>query len=232
MSAPVSVYVSAEVSAVADLYGELVGPRIVGPPSDGSRSGSKRRASLSVTACGRPAHWSSFSNWHPDLAGSNDVAVWSAVLSENDFLGTVAREHGYRALEDVNSLADGRPDPDFERAVEAVLAGDTDEHGPAACDEARSGRSAIPLAPSGDPAALHRSQRGRDASSASAAQRCHGHHHPRGTGRRRERRRRHVRRWPDPVASPRDECAPGRRRRGGDARIALVTAGAWESFTP
>ena len=126
MSAPVSVYVSAEVSAVADLYGELVGP------GSWVRPGREQiRLQAARLALGHrlraPGALVELSNWHPDLAGSNDVAVWSAVLSENDFLGTVAREHGYRALEDVNSLADGRPDPDFERAVEAVLAGDTDD---------------------------------------------------------------------------------------------------------
>ena len=128
VSAPVSVYVSAEVSAVADLYGELVGPGSwIRPAREQIRlQGARLALGHRLRA---PGALVELSNWHPDLAGSDDVAVWSAVLSENDFLGTVARQHGYRALEDVNSSADGRPDPDFERAVEAVLAGDTDELG-------------------------------------------------------------------------------------------------------
>src|SRR5437763_2926407 len=114
------VYVAPEVAAVADLYEGLLGTDAV------QRTAVEQlRLQAERLADGhRRRHRGAFvelSNWYPRLAASPAEEIWSAALGDEDYLGTVARGHGYP---DWTSVRPARPAPRFERCVDALLAGD------------------------------------------------------------------------------------------------------------
>lgn len=98
-----SVYVSAPVVAVQELYGDHAGvpDGMARRLADGHRTHHPGAAVV-------------LSNWHPDGGGATS-------LSDNDFRLAVAREHG---CPDWAALRAAVPSPTFEAAVTAVLAGD------------------------------------------------------------------------------------------------------------
>jgi hypothetical protein len=120
---PANVYVSGDVAAVVALYGELVGPaawtRPVGEQlrrlADRLAEGHHDRA---------PGALVELSNWHPELVDAGDHEIWSTSLGEDDYLDTVAREHGFADGEAVDRVAERRPDPELEATIEILLAGD------------------------------------------------------------------------------------------------------------
>src|SRR5437763_8883865 len=114
------VYVAPEVAAVADLYEGLLGTDAV------QRTAVEQlRLQAERLADGhRRRHRGAFvelSNWYPRLAASPAEEIWSAALGDEDYLGTVARGHGYP---DWTSVRPARPAPRFERCGDALLAGD------------------------------------------------------------------------------------------------------------
>jgi hypothetical protein len=123
VTTPADVYISPPVAAVRALYGKLVGE------SSWTRSpAGQLRLQADRLAEGHrrqlPGAAVELSNWHPHLVGHSPAAIWAADLRAEDFLLTLARQHGYDRTEDIPDTAG--PVRDFESAVEAVLDGDVD----------------------------------------------------------------------------------------------------------
>jgi hypothetical protein len=119
----VTVYVAPEVAAVCAVYDGLLGVEAA------QRDGAEHMRLLAerLAEGHRRRHRGALvelSNWHPGLAGRSAEAIWSAVLSDRDYLDTVARGHGYLDWASALAVRPIDPTPEFERGVDAVLAGD------------------------------------------------------------------------------------------------------------
>lgn len=117
-------YVDADVAAVLDLYGGLVGSadldRFATRLADGRR---ERLPGAEVV----------LRNWHPRVAGADALAgTFTQTFTRDDFRLAVAREHGFA---DWASVGHPVPSASFEAAVETVLAGDLDALGQALAAE-------------------------------------------------------------------------------------------------
>lgn len=117
----VQVYVAAEIRAAAGLIGDgyrdLTAPIAARLDALARRLGDAHRAgdeSMCVLA----------TCWHPDHIGGAAAAILAAPFSLTDARETVAREHGFADWSAVEALGDARSDAGFERAVDALLAGD------------------------------------------------------------------------------------------------------------
>jgi hypothetical protein len=113
------VYIAPQVAAVGDLYHDLLG-------TDRSTVEQLRLLAGRLADGHHARHPGAFvelANWHPGLVGSPAAELWSAALSEQDYLETVARGHGYPDWAAVVA-APTQPVPRFERCVDALLAGD------------------------------------------------------------------------------------------------------------
>jgi len=66
-------------------------------------------------------------SWWPDTGGRSLDAVMAAPLTREDARLTMSREYGFRDWEEVDALGDAAPAPSFEQALEAMLAGDSQE---------------------------------------------------------------------------------------------------------
>jgi hypothetical protein len=118
-----NVYVSREVAAVGELYGDLVGAGAwTRPVGDQLRRQAERLATGHHERM--PGALVELSNWHPELTDAGEHEIWSTVLSADDYLDAVAREHGFADGDAITPVAERLPDAGFEEAVEAVLAGD------------------------------------------------------------------------------------------------------------
>jgi hypothetical protein len=62
-------------------------------------------------------------NWLPDAGRRSTQELFDLALSIDDALGTVSRAHGFSSWRSAASDGRRRGDPDFERAVEDLLAG-------------------------------------------------------------------------------------------------------------
>jgi hypothetical protein len=121
----VAVYVSAEVGAVCSLYSDLLGDESLG------RTGTEQLRLLA----GRLADghrrrdrgaFVEIANWHPQLTGAAEDAIWAFRFGERDSLDTVARGHGYSDWEAASTAEPLSPALLFERCLDAMLAGDLD----------------------------------------------------------------------------------------------------------
>lgn len=116
-------YESAEVRAVVELYGALL------DRSSWSRDVGEQLHLLAQRLemghrVRHPGALVELSNWHPALIGRTAEQIWSSRLAAQDYLLTLAREHGYADRAAMKRAADERPQPEFERCVEAVIDGD------------------------------------------------------------------------------------------------------------
>jgi hypothetical protein len=126
VSESADVFVADPVQAVIDLYGDLVGP------SAWTRSGAEQLTVMAERLADGHRRRDEgarveLANWHPVLVGAAPDEIWSASLDDDDFLLPLAREHGYDDVADALDHGDARPDPELERAIEVVLAGDVGE---------------------------------------------------------------------------------------------------------
>jgi hypothetical protein len=62
-------------------------------------------------------------SWHPDLVGRSDERILDHVFEVGDGRVTIAREHGFKDWNQVESLQDGTCDGSFEAAVDTMLSG-------------------------------------------------------------------------------------------------------------
>lgn len=72
----------------------------------------------------RPGALVELTNWHPWLAARPAQEIWPAALTDQDFLATLAREHGYPDWAGVLADHTNHPSGPFESAVESVLTGE------------------------------------------------------------------------------------------------------------
>lgn len=61
--------------------------------------------------------------WHPDLVGRSDEEVMQHPFTLEDARQTIAREYGFADWSDAEKRGANPPDPEFESAVDALLAG-------------------------------------------------------------------------------------------------------------
>lgn len=116
------VFVSDEVAAAQELYRGLLDERSWRrSPAQQLRRQAARLADGHRTR--HPAAFVELTCWHPRLRAQPADAIWSAQLSAQDFLATLAAEHGYRDWAGVEASTQ-RPSIPFEKAVEAVVDGD------------------------------------------------------------------------------------------------------------
>ncbi|HEX3591752.1 MAG TPA: hypothetical protein VHV74_19195 [Pseudonocardiaceae bacterium] len=114
-------YRSADVAAVLDLYGGLVGASALSPvdhltaQADRLADGHRRRAGGAKVV---------LANHHPACIGLPAERIWSLDLAPADFRLAVARDHGFTEWPAVGAAAD--PSPEFEAAADAVVDGDLD----------------------------------------------------------------------------------------------------------
>lgn len=65
--------------------------------------------------------------WWPDAGGRTLDDVMAGRLTLEDARLTMSREYGFRDWDAVDALGDATPDPSFEQALDAMLAGDSRE---------------------------------------------------------------------------------------------------------
>ncbi len=75
---------------------------------------------------GRTVAATQLSSWHPGLAGRPIEAIMTHALTRQDARETIAREYGYSDWTDAQTNGSEPPDPDFEEAVDILLAADVD----------------------------------------------------------------------------------------------------------
>ena len=85
-----------------------------------------RMAETIVAACaaGNDAVLFHIRSWLPEARDRSDQDLLTGGISRSEARDAMAREHGYRDWGTVESAGDGPADPDFERAVDAVVTGD------------------------------------------------------------------------------------------------------------
>src|SRR5262245_30186637 len=119
----VRIHISPEIQHVIDLYGDLIDDRATERTIEEQLRLLATRL-LDGHRCRLPGAFVELSNWHPQLVCQAPDVIWAAELTEHDALTTAAREHGYMDWASVLRESRRTPSPEFERATEAVLAGD------------------------------------------------------------------------------------------------------------
>lgn len=116
------LYIAADVQAVMRLHADLLR---VYPGTMTVVEVLERQvaALLAGHQSGNPAVIIQIRSWLPGFARSSDDEILSAPLSHDDFCLTVAREHGFADWAEAASEGDRAFDPNFERAVDAVVGG-------------------------------------------------------------------------------------------------------------
>lgn len=66
------------------------------------------------------------SNWHPKWVGHMVEEIMACEFTLEDARETIAREYGFADWSDVETCGTEPPDPDFEAAVDTLLAGDVE----------------------------------------------------------------------------------------------------------
>lgn len=119
------IYISSEVSGVRALYGDLFTPEfsklsIV----DQLEAQAARLAEAHKNGDARCV--TQISNWFTALAGASSQKILAETFSFMGARETVAREYGFKDWREAQIRGAVPPDPDFEDAVDALLAGDAD----------------------------------------------------------------------------------------------------------
>ena len=65
--------------------------------------------------------------WHPSLIGHSVDQILAAEFTLEDARETIAREYGFDNWQDVINRGTESPNPKFEQAVDAILAGDAEQ---------------------------------------------------------------------------------------------------------
>ena len=122
MHAPV-VYVHPEVQEVIRLHEDVFTGEF---RRLSVREQLARQAQRLVEAhqSGNPAVATHVTCWHPELVGHTADDIMSRPLSPSDARETIAREYGFTNWADAETRGAVPPNPAFEAAVDALLAGD------------------------------------------------------------------------------------------------------------
>jgi len=119
------VYVSDEVRAVRQLHADVF--------TDGFRQLSIRDQLARQAQRIHEAHRSGnravathVTCWHPELVGHSVEQIMNHHLTLADSRETIAREYGFGGWGDADQRGTRPPDPHFEAAVDALLAGDVE----------------------------------------------------------------------------------------------------------
>lgn len=118
-----AVYFCEDVRAVRELHEDLLTPAVRQRPIAEQLTAEAERL-LEGHQRGDRGAVVQISNWHPDWLGAQPDRILAASLTLADAQRTVAREYGYADWAAVQALGDAAPQPGFEAAVDALLAGD------------------------------------------------------------------------------------------------------------
>ena len=119
----VNVYVDPKVQKVIELYADLLGRAFYSLPI-------KRQIELQADRLTEAHHHRDDSvcfqigSWHPDLVGKSDEQILNHVFSIDDGKITIAREHGFKDWNKLESIEGRESEVAFEKAVDTMLSGD------------------------------------------------------------------------------------------------------------
>lgn len=118
-----SVYACEEVREVIRLHEDLFNDAFRRIPI---REQLDRQAQRMVEAheSGNKAVTTHVTCWHPELTGHSVEEIMERELTLDDARETVAREYGFNNWSDAEKRGTEPPNPNFEAAVDALLAGD------------------------------------------------------------------------------------------------------------
>lgn len=123
--APPTVYVCDDVRAVLDLHADLFTDDFRRLPIREQLDRQARRIA-DAHAKGDRAVYVHVTCWHPQLVGHSPAQIAAAPVTLDDARETIAREYGFRDWAEAETRGTQPPNPDFEAAVDALLAGDLD----------------------------------------------------------------------------------------------------------
>ena len=120
-----NVYANHEVQEVIRLHQDLFTDEFCRLPV---REQLARQAQRIVEAhkSGNKAAATHVTCWHPELVGHSEQQIMERELTLDDARETIAREYGFDDWSDVERRGSEPPIPEFEAAVDALLAGDVD----------------------------------------------------------------------------------------------------------
>ncbi|MEM7575174.1 MAG: hypothetical protein AAF433_19870 [Bacteroidota bacterium] len=118
-----SIYRAPTVVAVQNLFAELLQQPLAGAGILDYLQRMVARVEL-ATKQRASAVYSLFSNYHPSFLGASSESLNKIDFSLADCRLLIAQERGFENWEEVMALADRHFDPDFEQALQFLLAGD------------------------------------------------------------------------------------------------------------
>ena len=119
----VNVYIDPRIQKVIELYADLFGRDFYSLPI-------RRQMELQADRLTEAHHNRDDSvcfqigSWHPDLVAKSDEQILNHVFSIDDGKVTIAREHGFKGWNEVESIEGRESDVAFEKAVDTMLSGD------------------------------------------------------------------------------------------------------------
>ena len=123
MQQPAGVYICDEVRQVMKLHHDLLSDSVRSLPVREQLDLQANRV-LDAHRDGNPAVATHLKCWHPQLVGCSTDEVLGFPLTLDEARLSIAREYGFASWDDVESRGEHPPDPEFEQAVDALLAGD------------------------------------------------------------------------------------------------------------